>query len=219
MRYEIFKQDAPNQPHSNVGSVHAPDAEMALMHARDVYGRRPNAVSMWAVPEAAIYATSREPEALSHEPEALSREPEALSREPEALSREAEAQSSKLMAQSSWLKAHGSWLTSYAVFRKTSQRRSMTYVAYAGTVEANTPEAAVTAAMRKFPSPETFVWWVCPEAAISKTEAEAAPSWFEPAKDKVYRQQSYYGDVARQSRRQRAEIAGKLSGEEAQDDA
>ncbi len=205
MRYEIFKQDAPNQPHSNVGSVHAPDSEMALMHARDVYGRRPNAVSMWAVPESEIYATSHEPEAVS--------------REPEALSHEAEVQSSKLMAQSSWLKAHGSRLTSYAVFRKTSQRRSMTYVAYAGTVEANTPEAAVAAAMRKFPSPATFVWWVCPEAAISKTEAEAAPSWFEPAKDKVYRQQSYYGDVARQSRRQRAEIAGKLIGDETHNEA
>lgn len=205
MRYEIFKQDAPNQPHSNVGSVHAPDAEMALMHARDVYGRRPNAVSMWAVPESEIYATSHEPEALSLELEAMSHEERTKSQEPEA--------------QGSWLKAHGSRLTSYAVFRKTSQRRSMTYVAYAGTVEANTPEDAVTAAMHKFPSPATFVWWVCPEAAISKTEAEAAPSWFEPAKDKVYRQQAYYGDAARQSRRQRTELVSKLMGDETQDEA
>ncbi|MCW1970583.1 MAG: phenylacetic acid degradation protein [Anaerolineae bacterium] len=198
MRYEIFKQDAPNQPHSNIGSVHAPDAEMALMHARDVYGRRPNAVSMWAVPESEIYATSHEPEALSLELSSKNQAPEA---------------------QGSWLMAHGSRLTSYAVFRKTSQRRSMTYVAYAGTVAASTPQDAVTAAMHKFPSPETFVWWVCPETAISKTEAEAAPSWFEPAKDKVYRQQSYYGDVARQSRRQRAEIASKLSGADPHEDA
>lgn len=95
----------------------------------------------------------------------------------------------------------------------------MTYVAYAGTVEANTPQDAVTAAMHKFPSPATFVWWVCPEAAISKTEAEAAPSWFEPAKDKVYRQQAYYGDAARQSRRQRTELVSKLMGDENQDEA
>lgn len=191
MRYEIFKQDAPNQPHSNIGSVHAPDAEMALMHARDVYGRRPNAVSMWVVPEAEIYAENQESRTKSQEPRTKNHEPEA----------------------------HGSRLTSYAVFRKTSQRRSMTYVTYTGTVEASTPEDAVAAAMLKFPSPETFVWWVCPEAAISKTEAEAAPSWFEPAKDKVYRQQSYYGDVARQSRRQRAEIASKLRGTDPHEEA
>ena len=205
MRYEIFKQDAPNQPHSNVGSVHAPDAEMALMHARDVYGRRPNAVSMWVVPESEIYATSHEERTKNQEPRTKSQEPEA--------------QGSRLKAQSSKLMAHGSSPTSYAVFRKTSQRRSMAYVAYAGTVEANTPEDAVTAAMHKFPNPTTFVWWVCPEAAISKTEAEATPSWFEPAKDKVYRQQAYYGDAARQSRRQRTELVSKLMGDETQDEA
>ena len=205
MRYEIFKQDAPNQPHSNVGSVHAPDAEMALMHARDVYGRRPNAVSMWVVPESEIYATSHEPEAMSHEGRTKNQEPRTKSKEPEA--------------HGSKLTAHGSSPTSYAVFRKTSQRRSMTYVAYAGTVEANTPKDAVTAAMHKFPSPATFVWWVCPEAAISKTEAEAAPSWFEPAKDKVYRQQAYYGDATRKNRRQRTKLVNKLSSDETPDEA
>ena len=44
--------------HTHVGSVHAPDAEMALRNARDVYTRRQEGVSIWVVPAAAITASS-----------------------------------------------------------------------------------------------------------------------------------------------------------------
>ena len=53
-RYEVFKQDRPDGPFRNVGSVHAPDAEMALMNARDVFARRPACVALWVVADAAI---------------------------------------------------------------------------------------------------------------------------------------------------------------------
>ncbi len=33
-RFEVFKQDKVDGPIRNVGSVHAPDAELALLNAR-----------------------------------------------------------------------------------------------------------------------------------------------------------------------------------------
>lgn len=59
-RYEVFKQDRLGKPHEAVGSVHAPDAEMALLNARNVFVRRPSAVSLWVVPAEAIFTLTRE---------------------------------------------------------------------------------------------------------------------------------------------------------------
>ncbi len=55
-RYEVFQKDRESRPHQNVGSVHAPDIEMAMQNARDVFVRRPQAVNLWVVPAAAIFA-------------------------------------------------------------------------------------------------------------------------------------------------------------------
>jgi ring-1,2-phenylacetyl-CoA epoxidase subunit PaaB len=59
-RYEVFKQNRPDGPFRNVGSVHAPDAELALMNARDVFARRPACVALWVAPAAAIVAWTAE---------------------------------------------------------------------------------------------------------------------------------------------------------------
>ncbi|MBP6017158.1 MAG: hypothetical protein KA586_10600 [Candidatus Promineofilum sp.] len=59
-RYEVFKQDRPNGPFRNVGSVHAPDAELALTNARDVFARRPACVALWVVPDGAILRRTAE---------------------------------------------------------------------------------------------------------------------------------------------------------------
>jgi ring-1,2-phenylacetyl-CoA epoxidase subunit PaaB len=60
-RFEVFQQDRPDRPHQNVGSVHAPDAEVALLNARNVFVRRPACLSLWVVPADAILArTSQE---------------------------------------------------------------------------------------------------------------------------------------------------------------
>ena len=45
-------------PHRHVGSLHAPDAEMAIMNARDVYTRRNEGVSIWVVRASDIAASS-----------------------------------------------------------------------------------------------------------------------------------------------------------------
>lgn len=57
-RFEVFQQDKADERHYNAGSVHAPDGEMALLNARDVFARRPRCHSMWVVPESAISAWS-----------------------------------------------------------------------------------------------------------------------------------------------------------------
>lgn len=57
-RYQVFKQDRPDGPFEDVGSVHAPDAELALQNARDVYVRRPECAGLWVVPAEVILARS-----------------------------------------------------------------------------------------------------------------------------------------------------------------
>lgn len=68
-RWEVFKQDAPQRPYQAVGSVHAGDPEHALLTARNVFVRRPAAVSLWAVREADILTAT--PEELTTHPERL----------------------------------------------------------------------------------------------------------------------------------------------------
>ena len=47
--WEIFIRTQHGLAHRHVGSLHAPDAEMAIKNARDVYTRRNEGVSIWAV--------------------------------------------------------------------------------------------------------------------------------------------------------------------------
>ena len=59
-RYQVFVQESEGKPHLDYGSVHAPDPELALLNARDVFARRPDCVSMWVVPVEAIYSNTAE---------------------------------------------------------------------------------------------------------------------------------------------------------------
>jgi ring-1,2-phenylacetyl-CoA epoxidase subunit PaaB len=56
--WEVFVRSRRGLNHQHVGSLHAPDAAMALRNARDVYTRRSEGVSLWVVPAAAIVASS-----------------------------------------------------------------------------------------------------------------------------------------------------------------
>ncbi|MBP7167923.1 MAG: 1,2-phenylacetyl-CoA epoxidase subunit B [Bacteroidia bacterium] len=56
--WEVFTQEKTGAPHAHAGNVHAPDAELALQNARDVYGRRQEAVNIWVVPTEAITAST-----------------------------------------------------------------------------------------------------------------------------------------------------------------
>ncbi|WP_022801156.1 phenylacetic acid degradation protein [Deinococcus ficus] len=63
-RWEVFKKDNDRRPYQAVGSVHAGDPQHALVTARNVFVRRPAAVSLWVV---------REQDILSATPEEIAR--------------------------------------------------------------------------------------------------------------------------------------------------
>ena len=56
--YEVFVRGKRGLNHVHVGSLHAADDRMALLHARDVYTRRNEGVSIWVVRADAITASS-----------------------------------------------------------------------------------------------------------------------------------------------------------------
>ncbi|HLR96951.1 MAG TPA: 1,2-phenylacetyl-CoA epoxidase subunit PaaB [Jiangellaceae bacterium] len=56
--WEVFVRGRRGLSHTHAGSLHAPDAEMALRNARDLYTRRSEGVSLWVVPASAIVASS-----------------------------------------------------------------------------------------------------------------------------------------------------------------
>jgi ring-1,2-phenylacetyl-CoA epoxidase subunit PaaB len=55
--FEIFIRARSGLSHRHVGSLHAADETMAIDHARDLYTRRGEGVSIWAVPSASISAS------------------------------------------------------------------------------------------------------------------------------------------------------------------
>jgi len=54
--WEVFIRQRRGMSHVHVGSLHAPDAEVALQNARDVYTRRVEGVSIWVVPSSQVSA-------------------------------------------------------------------------------------------------------------------------------------------------------------------
>jgi ring-1,2-phenylacetyl-CoA epoxidase subunit PaaB len=56
--WEIFIRSQHGLAHKHVGSLHAPDCEMAIKNARDVYTRRNEGVSIWVVKSEDITATA-----------------------------------------------------------------------------------------------------------------------------------------------------------------
>lgn len=163
IRWEVFKQDATGKPHQAVGSVHAADARHALVTAAHVFARRPSVHSLWVAPETAIY-----------------------SRTAQELAGEA--------SDDAGGSDENTPLRTFHVFRKSSHRRSMTFVEHVATVDAAAPAAALAQAnAATVAAGEALAWWVVPAAAVTVSAAADAPAWFDPAKDKTYKQQSQYG--------------------------
>lgn len=69
--YEVFHQAKTGARHIHVGSVHAPNEEMAYLFAKEQFGRRMTTTSLWVVrttsiftmnEDAELYATASAPE-------------------------------------------------------------------------------------------------------------------------------------------------------------
>jgi ring-1,2-phenylacetyl-CoA epoxidase subunit PaaB len=56
--FEVFVRGKRGLNHVHVGSIHAADDQMALRHARDVFTRRNEGVSIWVVRSDQLTASS-----------------------------------------------------------------------------------------------------------------------------------------------------------------
>src|SRR5690349_7963245 len=66
--WEIFIRSKQGLDHKHVGSLHAADAQMAIENARDVYTRRMEGVSIWAVESKYIHASNPDEAEQLYEP-------------------------------------------------------------------------------------------------------------------------------------------------------
>lgn len=167
-RYEVFKQDKPARPHEAIGTVHASDGEIALQNARDVYVRRPDCHSLWVAPESAILKITAQ-------------------QLPNGQGHPAEGGHSRPSPQR------------FQVFAKKTLRRSMIAAAHVGEVHASSASHALAMALEnpEWNKGEIYVWWIVPENALIRNDADDILSMFEPATRKTYKQQSRYGLVER----------------------
>ncbi len=55
--FEVFHQKKRGQQHVHVGIVHAPNADMAILYAKEQYARREVTSNLWVVPSNCVAAT------------------------------------------------------------------------------------------------------------------------------------------------------------------
>ena len=66
--FEVFVRAKAGLDHKHCGSLHAPDATLALQLARDVYTRRQEGVSVWVVRSSDITASDPADKAMLFDP-------------------------------------------------------------------------------------------------------------------------------------------------------
>lgn len=163
-RWEVFKKDSARKAYQAVGSIHAVDGEHALLNARNVFVRRPSAVSLWVVRADDIFSLTRE----------------------------------EMDADAGWMDGDDGGETAvFHICAKISHRRSMTFMDYAGEIEATSPQQALQLGLTQFELEDALAWWVFVETAVVSTEDDVVDAWFAPAKTKTYKQQSQYGFVSK----------------------
>jgi ring-1,2-phenylacetyl-CoA epoxidase subunit PaaB len=83
----------------------------------------------------------------------------------------------------------------YYVFQKQSARASATFVTFIGRVQAQTPAQALSLALVTWSESRSFVWWVFPACAVTRSQPEDVDSMFATAKSKTYRHSTQYHTV------------------------
>jgi ring-1,2-phenylacetyl-CoA epoxidase subunit PaaB len=161
-RFQVFVQSMPDEPYQDYGSIHASDAEIALLNARDVFARRPECVSMWVVPVEAIYSkTAEEIQDLSNAPIEQTNDEPAVHMLQTAIPE------------------------TYYIACKYKQTGTQTLV---GSVEAAGPSQAMGKAIEKYSEElPALVWWVFPASLVTQSDPAEIDSLYSPAKDKGFR--------------------------------
>ncbi|MEA2623289.1 MAG: ring,2-phenylacetyl-CoA epoxidase subunit PaaB [Chloroflexota bacterium] len=52
--WEVFRQEKDGDPMRHAGNVRAPDGDLAMHYARELYSRRQESIRLWIVPRSAI---------------------------------------------------------------------------------------------------------------------------------------------------------------------
>lgn len=164
-RFMVFQQEGQGQPFLHNGSVHAPDTEMALQMARDVFVRRPEATALWVVPADEIYTQTRE----------------ELTSSPVIARRPSEREVDEAISPDN--------LQSFYVFGKLTEQAQATEL---GEVMAVSAEAALLAALENFRDKAVLRWYIFPAAAVTRSDPADADPMFAPARDKKYKDQAEY---------------------------
>lgn len=165
-RFEVFKQDSPKKRHEAVGSVHAPDAELAMLSARNVFVRRPSAVSLWLAPAEAIFSITQEE--IEAQPDWWLEDESGGEERPYHIFTKTNQRRSMTFVQH------------LGVVEATSPKQALH--------KAMQDEV--------FGSDEAWVWWAVADDQLIRSEDEDIEPMFAPAADKTYRQQSHYGFVS-----------------------
>lgn len=161
-RYEVFEKERPDWPHRHAGSVHAPDDEMALELARDVFVRRPTCLSLWVVPSSQILTKTAEQLAEDDSWRQVPVPPEAV-------------EAAYVIFQKKTQRAAETYVEHAGeVMARTCE------------------EALRLALDLPHFAKQAYVWWVLPASAVSASRPEDAPSMFDPALDKPYRSPQFY---------------------------
>ncbi len=66
--WEIFIRSKAGLDHKHAGSLHAADAKMAIEMARDVYTRRQEGISIWAVESSNLHASNPDDAEIFYDP-------------------------------------------------------------------------------------------------------------------------------------------------------
>jgi ring-1,2-phenylacetyl-CoA epoxidase subunit PaaB len=160
-RYQVFLQEKEGEPYQDVGSVHAPDPELALLNARDVFVRRPECSGLWVVPADGIYARTAQ--------------------EIEEEGRRGEGEKGEVAQE----EAVSTSSETYVIACKARAAGTMTV---AGELPASSPPMALRQAFVQFSGDRPpFAWWVFPSRLVTRSQPEDAESMFAPAWRKPFR--------------------------------
>ncbi len=73
--WEVFHQRKRGEQHEHAGIVHAPNAEMALVMAKETFGRRGHTANIWVVQSIHVHSTGYDDDDMfSTTPEKIYRE-------------------------------------------------------------------------------------------------------------------------------------------------
>lgn len=76
--YEVFSQEKRGMHHQHVGSVHAPNPEMAILLGKEQYARRGTTINIWVTKTTDIFITDYEDaDIFETTPDKFHRDPES----------------------------------------------------------------------------------------------------------------------------------------------